>query len=74
MGFPNKGGIMCERNIFELELLDNILNFQPVIIPENTRFWMIRTQGGYFYNEFLSNSFVAIAWNNIDECGFYSAI
>lgn len=67
-GFTNKGEIMCERNIFELELLDNILNFQPVIIPENTRFWMIRTQGGYFYNEFLSNSFVAIAWNNIDEC------
>ncbi len=51
----------------ELEILNEILNFQVEIIPESTRFWMIRTQKGYFYNEFITRRFVAIAWNNIDE-------
>lgn len=50
----------------ELEILDGILNFEVNIIPENTHFWMIRTQKGYFYNEFIARKFVAIAWNNID--------
>lgn len=51
----------------ELEILDGILNFEVDIIPENTHFWMIRTQKGYFYNEFIARKFVAIAWNNIDN-------
>lgn len=59
---------MNTQDNFELEFLDNILNFQLKVIPESTRFWMIRTQKGYFYNEFISRNFVAIAWNNIDEC------
>ena len=53
---------------FEAEFLNNILHFQPITIPESTHFWMIRTQKGYFYNEFISRGFVALAWNNIDEC------
>ena len=51
----------------ELQILDNILNYQIPKIPDETRFWMIRTQKGYFYNEFLARKFVAIAWNNIDQ-------
>lgn len=51
----------------ELEILNAILNFEINSIPENTRFWMIRTQNGYFYNEFVTRKFVAIAWNNINE-------
>ena len=51
----------------ELEILDSILNFEIPQIPETTRFWMIRTQKGYFYSEFISRKFVAIAWNNIDR-------
>lgn len=52
--------------IKELEILDGILNFETKRIPEETRFWMIRTQKGYFYNEFIARKFVAVAWNNID--------
>lgn len=51
----------------ELAFLNAILNFQVPTIPKNTRFWMVRTQRGYFYNEFLARRFVALAWNNIDS-------
>lgn len=50
----------------EKEILDALLNFEVPIIPDETRFWMIRTQKGYFYDEFLAKRYVAIAWNNID--------
>lgn len=50
----------------EKEFLDFILNFKVPIIDQRIRFWMIRTQKGYFYNEFVSKKFVALAWNNID--------
>ena len=51
----------------ELEILNGILNFKIKEIPDSTRFWMVRTQKGYFYEEFLVRKFVAIAWNNIDQ-------
>lgn len=51
----------------EQELLDQLLNFSIPVIPDNTRFWMIRTQKGYFYDEFLAKKYVALAWNNIDQ-------
>lgn len=51
----------------QLILLNSILDFKIPIIPANTRFWMIRTQKGYFYNEFITRRFVALAWNNIDS-------
>ena len=58
--------------IQEIEVLDTILNYKVPIIPENTRFWMIRTQKGYFYNEFVSKKFVALAWNAFDQSTNYS--
>lgn len=51
----------------ELSFLNAILDFQVPVIPETTRFWMVRTQRGYFYNEFVTRRFVALAWNNIDS-------
>lgn len=51
----------------QLALLDAIENFSVPIIPPTTHFWMIRTKKGYFYNEFLSKRFVALAWNNITD-------
>ena len=44
----------------EQELLDQLLNFSIPVIPDNTRFWMIRTQKGYFYDEFLAKKYVAL--------------
>lgn len=46
-------------------LLDAFLNFEITSIPEDTRFWMIRTKKGYFYHEFINKHFVALAWNII---------
>ena len=34
-------------------------------ISNETRFWMIRAKGGFFFDEFLSNEFIAIGWNSI---------
>ena len=60
----------------QLALLDAIENFSVPIIQQNalkeihyknSLFWMIRTKKGYFYNEFLSKRFVALAWNNISQ-------
>ena len=48
----------------ELTVLNAILNYKIPEIPEDTRFWMIRTKKGYFYNEFIGKKFVALAWNN----------
>lgn len=56
----------------EIDILDGMLNFSVPTIPENTRFWMIRTQKGYFYNEFITKRFVALAWNLIDESTDFS--
>lgn len=36
----------------------------PSINPERN-YWMIRTNGGKYYNDFLLNSYVAIAWDYI---------
>lgn len=50
----------------DLELLiDEILNFKVEMIPDDTRFWMVRTKKGYFYDEFLGKKFIALAWNNV---------
>ncbi len=46
-------------------LLDDILNFEIKPISDNTKFWMIRTKKGYFYQEFISKHYVALAWNII---------
>ena len=56
----------------ELDFLNYINNFEVPVIPYTTRFWMIRTKKGYFYNEFISKRFVALAWNNITEAADFS--
>lgn len=45
--------------------LDFFRSFEIRNIPENVRFWMIRTKKGYFYDEFISQQFVALGWNII---------
>lgn len=51
----------------EYEALNKILNFTVPKIKSNVHFWMIRTQGGHFYEEFISDSYVAFGWNLIDR-------
>lgn len=56
----------------EQAFLDAILAYDLRIIKDETRFWMIRTKKGYFYNEFISNDFVALAWNTITSVTDFS--
>ena len=60
---------MDENNTLnlELEVLKSILDYKVNVIDSSTRFWMIRTKKGYFYNEFIAQGFVALAWNIIDS-------
>lgn len=42
--------------------------FNEVSIPEidaDTKFWLIRTNGGKFYKEFIINEYVALGWNRL---------
>lgn len=39
-------------------------------IQRNCRFWMIRTNDGLFFNEFISSKFIAIGWNSIKKNTF----
>ncbi len=53
-------------------ILDFILDFKIKEVPSETRFWMIRTKKGYFYHEFISKQFVALAWNSITSVTNFS--
>lgn len=62
-------GVFMDQQILknENEVLEEILNFEVKEIDSNTRFWMVRTKKGYFYDEFIANGYVALAWNNITK-------
>lgn len=40
----------------------NIENFN-----ENINFWLVRTNGGRFYDEYKENGFIALGWNYVDS-------
>jgi restriction system protein len=44
-----------------------ILKLEDIIpvINENKNYWLVRTQGGKYYEEFKSGNFIAIGWNKI---------
>ena len=44
-----------------MKKIEKIFNIPE--IKDNCRFWMIRTNDGEFYDEFVNNEFVAIGWN-----------
>lgn len=49
------------------KLIDYLSNYKFTNISNETRFWIIRTKKGYFYNEFLINKYIALGWNTIDN-------
>ncbi|WP_346704920.1 hypothetical protein [uncultured Agathobaculum sp.] len=51
-----------DMNDYISDLADKIPIFQ-----DDTAFWMIRTKGGNFYDEFLRNSYIAIGWNYLSK-------
>lgn len=42
-------------------------SFNIPIIPENRRYWLVRTKGGDYYQDFVEGNFVAIGYNQISE-------
>ncbi|MGF9907088.1 hypothetical protein [Brevibacillus porteri] len=42
----------------------NALNFIPVI-PQEKRYWLVRTQGGRYYDNYKRGGFIAINWDQI---------
>ena len=50
-----------------LDALNVVNNATVKIVPDETRFWMIRTKRGYFYDEFIESGFVALGWNIINN-------
>lgn len=53
---------MVDENL--KKLLDSIII--PEINPD-TKFWMLRTYKGHFYDEFIQNNFIALGWNRITK-------
>lgn len=52
---------------FNKEELEYLANKEIPKVREDIRFWMVRTQGGAFYNEFLKDDYVGFGWNYIDS-------
>lgn len=40
-------------------------------ISENTNFWLVRTNGGRFYEEYKSDGYIALGWNLVDSKNVY---
>lgn len=53
-----------QQNTLNLEKY--LTNFAIKEIDKNINFWMVRTKAGYFYNEFITDKFIALGWNTID--------
>lgn len=51
----------------ERRFLDTLLNGTIKIIDPSIRFWMIRTYKGFFYDEFITKSYIALGWNLITQ-------
>lgn len=41
--------------------------FSIATIAKDTNFWMVRAKRGFFFDEFLSNEFIAIGWNSVTQ-------
>jgi restriction system protein len=46
---------------------DLALEFNMPTLDDNTRIWFIRTHGGTFYEDFKTNNFIALGWNEISK-------
>ena len=60
-------------NLQRIETLESMLeNVKIPSIEPETNFWMIRSKGGYFYNEYINYGFIALGWNYIDKTTSFS--
>lgn len=66
--------VLC-RNIYnnqQRDLLDNVekrveVNILIKNLSLETNYWLVRTSGGSFYDEFVAENYIAIGWNEISD-------
>ena len=39
--------------------------FNIAVINKNKKIWMLRTESGRYYQDFTTNKYVALGWNNM---------
>ena len=49
----------------ELQQILSILNIEQ--IPKERNYWLIRTESGKFYFDFLENNYVSIGWDEFSD-------
>lgn len=49
----------------ELDIVLKELGIQDISVDKN--YWLVRTQGGEYFDEFLSDDFIAINWDEIND-------
>jgi restriction system protein len=47
---------------------------QMIQIPENQGYWLVRTEGGRYYEDFASKNFIAIGWDKFTNIEAFRAI
>lgn len=52
---------------YMIELGEYLNDISIPEIPEATNFWMLRSKGGFFFDEFIKDKFVGLGWNYIDQ-------
>lgn len=42
-------------------------------IKDSINFWLVRSKGGVFYDEFKREKYIALGWNYIDSKNIYES-
>lgn len=58
---------MNENSNQEMINLLNEIGFKLPNIPTSRKYWLLRTEGGEYYQQFKSEAFVSIGWNEVSE-------
>ena len=45
---------------------NNLLSLLNIpIVPENIHYWIIRTNGGDYYDDFILHNYISISWDYV---------
>lgn len=71
MSYVKANNVLNVGNIIPaLQIKDAFVFLDDFSIPQinsDINFWMIRSKGGFFYNEYIKAGFIALGWNYIDK-------
>lgn len=61
-----------EENKEEFELICKLLDIP--IVNKNRKYWLVRTESGKFFEDFLFNNYIALGWDKIEDIDSYSQL